>query len=267
MPFEDSVCPFCGYELRTGKRKLVLLLIPLILLVLWGIPKISLSYAEAPQADSSEGLMEKLRPLAFWLPQYIDLSPDSEDMIHAQNLLFHFSQSCPSSRQEMLIFLKNNDYVPEDAEVIVDLFAADYGLQARLAARALLEEGGYSRQDLEGILKDRGYTEEQICSGLQDLQADWKEQAYLCGQDYLDVIPFSYEGLISQLEHHGFTRQEAVYAAEESGVDWMANAVIKAKEIMTCDSDIQEEELRRRLKFQKFTDEEVEVAVEAFFGS
>ena len=272
MPFEDSVCPFCGYEIRKGKRRLLLLLIPLALLVLWGakgrIPQLALPHvpAEAPQSseesqEKRESWLESLRPLAFWLPQHIDLSPDSDDMIFAQYLLFHFAQAGPSSRQEMMEFLTANNYVSGDAEVIIDLFGADYALQARLAARELLEEGGYSRQDLEDVLENRGYTEDQIHSGLEDLNADWKEQAYICGQDYLEVIPFSYQGLISQLEHHGFTHQEAVYAADESGADWKGNAVMKAQEILIYNSQIQEEDLRHRLEFQKFTQEEIEEAL------
>lgn len=276
MLFKDTVCPFCGKPIKRTKSKQALIWIPLIVLVgsfalkyldyaVFVYREFHVSKAEATQQESAtekdEPWYEQLRPLAFWLPQHVDLDPDGEDMERAHTTLFNYIQYTPASRQDLVEHLTYLDYLEEDAKVIVSYFETDYKKQALRFVEERLEAGGYSHQDLMESLEYRGFLPEEIAYAMENIDPDWREQAEICAADYLDAICFSYEGLIDQLEYHGFSHEDALYAADHCGADWKENAVTAAKEQMEFDRSTDMVDLVAILEEEGFTLEEIEYAL------
>lgn len=275
MLFEDTVCPFCGQNLKKKKLLKSLSWILSLLLILSGLPEMLENFSSIlPEPSDAEDIQEaslsgepwyeSLRPLAFWLPQHMDLDPDGEDMRSARQIVSDHLQYRPASRADLIDYLSYQDYLPQEAAIVVDSMELDFQHQALLYLEDILKDtGGFSHQDLVEQLTFHGYTQEEVRYAMSCISPDYRQQAEISAADYLDVIPFSRQGLLDQLLYHGFSQEDALYAVEHCGADWQANAIAAAREQMEGHILWEEDRIRDSLRFHGFTEEEIETALKA----
>ncbi len=286
MTFDEDICPFCGFEIQKIKSRILWIITAILvvsLIIVDKLPEISLFFwdrasvssseiqagAEKPAQKNTHPWYKDLRSLAFWLPQHIDLSPDSEEMQEAQQQVSDLLHNYPSSRQELMDFLLNMDYVAEDIEVILNLFEEendiDYAQQALLRARKTLEYGGYSAKDLKEVLLHNGFSQEEADYALEivEPETDWDQQALQRTLQDMTYSHYSYLSLIEFLEHIGFSHESAVYAADNCEADWKEEALCRLKDYIKYGNAESTEELAQWLTYDQFTEEEIAYAIKA----
>lgn len=119
----------------------------------------------------------------------------------------------------------------------------------------------------ENTSVDTEITTESITTNQIVDASDENSSEKMSASDYaklhLGTYPYSYLGLIFQLEEGGgYSHEESVSAADSCGADWNENAV-KAAQGFAEFSATNVEELKVLLKDEKFTDEQIEYALQA----
>lgn len=108
-----------------------------------------------------------------------------------------------------------------------------------------------------------GFSEEAAQYAVDNVKVDWKEMALGQAGSYLKSSSFSKLGLYNQLTSKAgskFLPEEAQYAVDNVKADWKEMALEKAKSYLR-NSDMSIESLRRQLQYEKFTNDEVNYAI------
>ena len=131
------------------------------------------------------------------------------------------------------------------------------------SAKNYLSVMPFSHDSLVAQFEWEGFTHDEAVAAADACGADWNAQAVKKVQDYNRAVPMSYLGMINQLElFDKFTHEQAVFGADNSGTDWTEKAIEKAK-VYNSILPFSRSRMIDQLKFDKFTDEEAEAAVNA----
>ena len=133
-------------------------------------------------------------------------------------------------------------------------------------ANSYLSHSYFSKAGLFDQLSSKAgssFSEEAAQYAVDNVKVDWKEMALGQAGSYLKSSSFSKQGLYRQLTSKAgskFLPEEAQYAVDNVKADWKEMALEKAKSYLRS-SDMSTESLRRQLKYENFTDDEVNYAI------
>lgn len=107
---------------------------------------------------------------------------------------------------------------------------------------------------------------EQLDSGVNDLGlTESQYKAYYTAQEHLDGNPYSEQGLINQLIEDGYGEEDVRAALGEVDVIWSDYAEISAKRYIDfAVPDIEMNNIIAQLKYEGFTDVDIETALGSF---
>lgn len=156
---------------------------------------------------------------------------------------------------------KNTQYVDSHSYNGVNSYGAySYGATtgkegALNKANSYLSHSAFSYSGLKDQLEYEGFSESEATYAVDNCGADWKKQALKKAESYLSHSAFSQTGLTEQLEYEGFTSEEAKYGVDNCGADWNEQAAKKAASYLSH-STFTKTELIDQLEYEGFTHEQ-----------
>lgn len=105
-----------------------------------------------------------------------------------------------------------------EAQYAADNCGADWKKQALKKAQSYLSHSAFSKSGLTEQLEYEGFTNEEAKYGVDNCDADWNEQAAKKAASYLSHSTFTKTELIDQLEYEGFTHEQALYGVKQNGM-------------------------------------------------
>jgi SOS response regulatory protein OraA/RecX len=133
-------------------------------------------------------------------------------------------------------------------------------------ANSYLSHSYFSKAGLFDQLSSKagsGFSEEAAQYAIDNVKVDWKEMALGQANSYLKTSSYSKQGLYRQLTSKAgskFLPEEGQYAIDNVKADWKEMALEKAKSYLRS-SDMSTDSLRRQLKYENFTDDEINYAI------
>lgn len=87
-------------------------------------------------------------------------------------------------------------------------------------------------------------------------------EALAAAKAYISSAVYSYNGLTMKLQSDGYTSDEAAYAAKNVGANWNEQATKKAKQYISSNAKITEDELETKLRADGFTEAQTIYAID-----
>lgn len=128
-------------------------------------------------------------------------------------------------------------------------------------AKGYVDSAGVSRDDLKSWMKDE-YSDDDIQYAIDNCGADWKEEALQFAQNVVGIegAGYSEQRLTKLIQGKGYTDDEVSYAMANVDVDWNEEA-LKCARSYRDNVDLEGDELRDQLKYEKFSDDQISYAM------
>ena len=170
--------------------------------------------------------------------------------------------------QQNIESLYNNVNIPANGGSLGDIEKLDFNDNALRAAENYLSESSFSKDGLINRLKFNKFTNKQANDVVRKLEVKrpeiWDEQALRAAENYLNKSGFSKNGLVDRLKLEKFTNKQANNVVRKLDVEkpeiWDEQA-LRAAENYLCHFCFSREGLIDMLKFNKFTKEQANNAV------
>lgn len=180
------------------------------------------------------------------------------------------------SKRELVTRLEEEYFSDEEIQDAIKQLSIDWEKQAKNAAEHYInqivdfDEERYtilSRKILlKYLIEEKKFARDEATAGIKEAEINWKEQAFKQAKYELSKEAYSKINLMEKLIVDEFSRNEAVFGINKTATNWMEQARKKAEIHVETSPTPSRKELRKYLKQEGFTDEEVVYAEKVFFG-